>query len=326
MADFDLHETTTPEGIMTTDAPDTNGITDATEPINTTGDEGNSIDTTASRPFFGQRYHRATDTSDVYVTRQRRPTESIVGTRECPICAETREAFEFPKLSVTLSCSHPPGVCLECLRTSIRCDFNSKLWTEIRCPECREVLEYADIQKYADEATFARYESLALRAAMAEAENFIWCPANCGSGQLHDTGADQPIVTCLNCSQRSCFTHNVVWHERLTCKEYDALLRDPENYLMRLDANGDEAERAKRAQENADRIIAQSLMAEQEAEAQLKEERERDEREEKQQAIALARKVASRRKEEEQKSRATMSKTTKACPGCGWAIEKNRGW
>lgn len=40
---------------------------------------------------------------------------------------------------------------------SIRSDLNSKLWTEIRCPECRELLDYVDIQKYADKETFARY-------------------------------------------------------------------------------------------------------------------------------------------------------------------------
>lgn len=53
--------------------------------------------------------------------------------------------------------------CLECLEKSIRSDLNGKLWTEIRCPECREFLDYADIQRYADEETFLRYSFVMLQ-------------------------------------------------------------------------------------------------------------------------------------------------------------------
>ncbi|KAI8308462.1 hypothetical protein K4K61_002622 [Colletotrichum sp. SAR11_59] len=170
-----------------------------------------------------------------------------------------------------------------------------------------------------------RYEALALRAAMAEAENFIWCTANCGSGQLHDTGTEQPIVSCLHCGQRSCFTHNVTWHENLTCEEYDSLLRDPENFRSRIEMEHEQMDAAKRVQEDADRAMAQGLMAEQQAEIQEQEARERAERERALRATALARKVAARRKEEEDQSKVTVSRTTKPCPGCGWAIEKNAG-
>ncbi|OHW89606.1 RING finger domain-containing protein [Colletotrichum incanum] len=275
---------------------------------------------------FGQRYHKATDTTDVVVTRQRLPANDLGGSRECPICAETRDPSSFPVLSVTPTCTHPPEACLDCLQMSIKSDLNSKLWTEIRCPECRELLEYVDIQKYADEETFARYEALALRAAMAEADKFIWCTANCGSGQLHDTGGVQPIVTCLHCGQRSCFTHNVVWHENLSCEEYDALLQDPENFRSRIEMEYDELDSARQALEDADRAMAQGIMAEQQAEIYERETREREERERARKAAALARKVAARRKAEEEQSRATVSRTTKPCPGCGWAIEKNSGW
>ncbi|KAL0941394.1 ring finger domain-containing protein [Colletotrichum truncatum] len=284
-----------------------------------------STDVPADDFSFGQRYQKAADTTDVVVTRQRLPANDLGGSRECPICAETKEPSGFPVLSVTSTCSHPPEACLECLQTSIKSDLNSKLWTEIRCPECRELLEYVDIQKYADDETFARYETLALRAAMAEADNFIWCTANCGSGQLHSTSRDQPIVTCLHCGQRSCFTHNVTWHENLTCEEYDALLRDPENFRSRIEMNNDEVDTAKRAQEDADRAMAQGLMAEQQAEILFRVQREAAEKERARRAVALARKVAARRKAEEEQSQATMSRTTKPCPGCGWAIEKNAG-
>lgn len=83
---------------------------------------------------------------------------------------------------------------------------------------------------------------------------------------------------------------------------------------------------AKRIQEDADRAMAQGLMAEQQAEIHEQEARERAERERALRATALARKVAARRKEEEDQSKVTVSRTTKPCPGCGWAIEKNAGW
>ncbi|TIC96986.1 E3 ubiquitin-protein ligase RNF19B [Colletotrichum higginsianum] len=282
------------------------------------GSGSRSADLAADDFSFGQRYHKAADTTDVVVTRQRLPANDLGGSRECPICAETRDPASFPVLSVTPTCTHPPEACLDCLQTSIRSDLNSKLWTEIRCPECREPLEYVDIQKYADEETFARYEALALRAAMAEADTFIWCTANCGSGQLHDMGGDRPLVTCLHCGQRSCFTHGIAWHENLSCDEYDALLRDPENFRSRIEMEHDDEHDlapARRALEDADRAVAQGLMAEQRAEAREREAQERDEKERARKAVALARKVAARRKAEEEQSRATVSRTTRPCPG-----------
>lgn len=39
---------------------------------------------------------------------------------------------------------------------SIKMDLSTKIWTEIRCPECDVFFDYLDIQKYADEETFSR--------------------------------------------------------------------------------------------------------------------------------------------------------------------------
>lgn len=161
---------------------------------------------------------------------------------------------------------------------------------------------------------------------MSEAENFIWCTADCGSGQIHDSGSDQPIVTCLSCSHRSCFEHNVAWHQNLTCDEYNRLLADPENFRSQVELDNDEWEEKNRAQLEADKAMAQSLVAEEREAARRREEKEREERDRAKKAAALARQIAARRKREEEKSQAMVEKTTKPCPGCGWAIEKNRGW
>ncbi|KAM0561716.1 hypothetical protein ACHAPJ_002885 [Fusarium lateritium] len=275
---------------------------------------------------FGQRYQKASDSSDVVITHQRTPRSTIVGDIECIVCADTKDADAFPRFSVTATCTHPPSTCLDCVQLSIESDLNSKLWTEIRCPECRELLEYADIQRYANKQTFTRYETLALRAAMSEAENFIWCTSGCGSGQIHESGSAQPIVICLHCNHRSCFHHNVAWHETLSCEEYDQLLADPDNFRSRLELENERWSQAREAQLEADRAIAQGLLAEDRAELRRREERERQEREQAQKAAKLARQIAARRKKEEDRSKATVDRTTKPCAGCGWAIEKNRGW
>lgn len=109
---------------------------------------------------FGQRYQSDPGTSSVLVTHQRISSDrENGGDRECLICADTKEEILFPRFSPTASCTHSPNTCLECLERSIRSDLTGKIWTDIRCPECRELLDYTDIQRYADDETFKRYIS-----------------------------------------------------------------------------------------------------------------------------------------------------------------------
>ncbi|KAL7927805.1 hypothetical protein ACQKWADRAFT_277901 [Trichoderma austrokoningii] len=275
---------------------------------------------------FGQRYQSDPGTSSVLVTHQRVPSDREDGDdRDCLVCADTKEEILFPRFSPTASCAHSPNTCLECLERSIRSDLSGKIWTDIRCPECRQLLDYTDIQRYADEETFKRYETLALRAAMAEAENFFWCTSGCGSGQIHDTGHDQPIVICLHCSHRSCFHHNVAWHQGLTCEEYDQLLADPKNFRSKLEIDNEAWAASQKEQLEADRAMAQGLLEEEGRNREMRERRDREERERTQKAVELARQIAARRKKEEEMSRETVGRTTKPCPGCRWAIEKNDG-
>lgn len=152
---------------------------------------------------------------------------------------------------------------------------------------------------------------------------------------MHASGAGQPIVTCRLCLARSCFHHKVAWHENLSCDEYDALCADPANFRSRFDLANEEAEEAaaaRRAQEDADRVFAQGLVAEERrgAERERNErearERERVQREERGLAERERRDIAVRRKREEDASSKTVGGTTKPCPGCKAPIEKNDGW
>ncbi|KAH6848109.1 hypothetical protein B0I37DRAFT_415786 [Chaetomium sp. MPI-CAGE-AT-0009] len=286
---------------------------------------------------FGQRYQVAKETAAVVITNQRRLPDILSGDRECIICTDTKPVSHFPTAGITKSCAHEPATCLVCVATSIRTDLSSRLWNEIKCPECRELLEYDDVQRFADDETKERYQTLSFRSAISSSENFLWCTSGCGYGQVHEGGASSPIVTCRLCAHRSCFHHKVAWHENLTCDEYDALLADPANFRSRFDMDNEEAEQAaaaRQAQEDADRVFAQGLLAEeQRVVAEERAAKERAKREEREAAERAARETreremreaAARKKLEEDASSRTVGSTTKPCPGCRSPIEKNEG-
>lgn len=86
----------------------------------------------------------------------------ITATKECAVCSESKSLSFFPGVPVSRTCLHSPNTCLACVRTSIRVDFETRQWNHIHCPECREVLDYHDVQKYADQKTFYRFGSFSL--------------------------------------------------------------------------------------------------------------------------------------------------------------------
>ncbi|KAF4339988.1 e3 ubiquitin ligase ARI9 [Fusarium beomiforme] len=199
-------------------------------------------------------------------------------------------------------------------------DLKSKTVDEVKCPECRVQLGLSDVERLADKATFAKYEAISLRTAMGEVENFVWCAHDCGSGQIHESGSEQPIVVCRKCERRTCSKCDVAWHEDLTCEEYARQQEDPdfqgyvelenEKYLKAKKAKADQR-KADRAKEKAAKEKAKPKKAKEAAKSQN--------------TVAERRRIAARKKAEEEKSKAILKRTTKPCKGCGWAIEKNAG-
>jgi hypothetical protein len=100
---------------------------------------------------------------------------------------------------------------------------------------------------------------------------------------------------------------------------------------------------ARQAQEDADRVFAQGLVARErraageeraakererreKREREERRERERRERVEREERERVVREAAVRRKREEEESLRVVGSTTKPCPGCQAPIEKNEGW
>lgn len=150
-----------------------------------------------------------------------------------------------------------------------------------------------------------RYESLSLRAVVANSPDFAWCRGpGCPGGQIHAGGVEQPIMTCIICNFRTCFFHQVAWHNRLTCEEYDAMQQDPDGFqsaIEKEEAAMAAQEAARVAQEQQDMELARELEAQDLAaqeEARLARERERAELIRRQAEEKAARELQEREDEE----------------------------
>ncbi|EJU02140.1 hypothetical protein DACRYDRAFT_115913 [Dacryopinax primogenitus] len=106
------------------------------------------------------------------------------------------------------------------------------------CPSCRHDFSHEDIQRTASEEAFARYDRLLLRKAVGNQPGFVWCKnPSCEGGQFHiipdmpkrlglvgwmqEPCLDADLVVCFACGTKSCFRHDVLWHEGRSCQEYE---------------------------------------------------------------------------------------------------------
>ena len=169
---------------------------------------------------------------------------------------------------MTTSCNHEPSVCRKCIARHLTSQLKTHGQKNLTCPECRAPLPYASIAKYASPKTFERYDTLAMRDSLSADPHFRWCAAGCGSGQLHLEGASNPLMVCSKCRAKTCFTHQIRWHKGLTCWEHD----HPNAPSRGRTVGG--VTRKETAQEQGDRLLAESLTLS-EAQEVLEEEQSR---------------------------------------------------
>ncbi|KXS11288.1 hypothetical protein M427DRAFT_115079 [Gonapodya prolifera JEL478] len=170
--------------------------------------------------------------------------------RECAVCADTKEVTMYPRRPVTSQCTHEVDTCLSCLSKHINNEVHSKMGTQITCPsvDCKKDLEFEDVHRLAAERDFLRYDELLRNKVLTSLPNFRWCKAaRCGNGQEHEGGDDLPIMACGTCKKLSCFTHDIVWHKGVSCDEYDRTIRVQEiASLHYLETNTKECPKCKR--------------------------------------------------------------------------------
>lgn len=141
----------------------------------------------------------------------------------CLICCNFKRKARFHRL--TEQCDHVAGCCSRCIKSHIEAEINSKGDFSVTCPECKKELDHAAVKAYAADRDFQKYDTLLLRRVLRSLPDFRWCKnSTCGSGQEHSSGHAAPVLRCHACNKRSCFTHDVPWHEGLTCGDYDDML------------------------------------------------------------------------------------------------------
>lgn len=96
-------------------------------------------------------------------------------------------------------------------------------WAHPSCPECAVLLSHAEITVFVERTVLARHDEHVFLASIAKVPEFRWClRAGCESGQIHEGGAESPIVTCRKCGEKMCYVHGVQWHEGQTCAAFQA--------------------------------------------------------------------------------------------------------
>lgn len=145
-------------------------------------------------------------------------------TRTCSICADDKYFVEYPsETALPSSCSaHCRNICLPCLGESLSAEISNKPLSRIGRPVCDQAWDRGFVEVHAKAGSVQAYytrEALALLEALPE---FRFCQSpTCHSGQLHASGAAEPIVTCTDCGFQSCFVHRMPWHNGRTCAEFD---------------------------------------------------------------------------------------------------------
>lgn len=89
--------------------------------------------------------------------------------RDCAVCGDSMEDEKqyFPNLS---RCTHPSWTCAACYATWIEKRLEESGWSKVKCPEhkCDVVLTYFEIQRYATEDVFLRYDGQIARAVLSQ--------------------------------------------------------------------------------------------------------------------------------------------------------------
>ena len=145
----------------------------------------------------------------------------------CQVCLEDKDLTEFDGLPIP-DCQHPTRtICDACTVQHVQIAFRVTFTDDVYCPEleCGVIFDSSIVSKLlslsGDQTLVDRYERYVLHREIEKMDGFIWCSnPQCTSGQLHEGGESNRIVTCHTCRQKTCFVHKVRWHEGLTCDEF----------------------------------------------------------------------------------------------------------
>lgn len=127
---------------------------------------------------------------------------SRVITRFCDICADDLDTIQFPiSTDIPWRCrEHCYNICQTCLTSSMTAAIANKPLDHIGCPVCDRGWERSYVELHAETNSLSIYNQRELVRLLETMPDFRACQSpTCHSGQLHEGGAAEPIVTCSDC-------------------------------------------------------------------------------------------------------------------------------
>ncbi|KAG9239403.1 hypothetical protein BJ875DRAFT_522835, partial [Amylocarpus encephaloides] len=143
----------------------------------------------------------------------------------CDVCLEEVNTRILPA-QLSPKCDHAADICTTCITESINAQIQASP-NHVSCPKCPAALDYEVVKLHASPEGLQRYEKHSIMSAFKDDPNFVMCLGpSCQYGQLHEFGAQEPIVSCHMCNFQTCFIHKGPWHSGKTCAEFDAQYND----------------------------------------------------------------------------------------------------
>lgn len=177
----------------------------------------------ASDPLVKEQASRKITNGETSAARLDRVAAHL-RSQTCSICFESKVPADLPaSKDLPTACAHNLDICRACITRSITDDIAQKSRDRIGCPQCGTPWDDYFLRLYAEPKAFAVFEALDVLRVLEAMPDFRRClRPGCDSGQLHEAGDAAPIVSCIECGYKTCFTHRIAWHTDVTCADFDA--------------------------------------------------------------------------------------------------------
>lgn len=146
----------------------------------------------------------------------------------CETCYQEREPTEMVNTAeLPASCRRCFGedICHACLIHYFEHYFVStekhSIKIKIACAICWSGWEASEMEHFMGKLKLENLLQRISHRALEMEPTFRWCAADkCPSGQMHELEGEQLKICCVVCDSESCFKCRSLWHDGLSCEEY----------------------------------------------------------------------------------------------------------